>query len=297
MLALVCSACVSRSDDGAARSSPRGKYGSALADEATPGVGGGAPGTGAPSGLKPDPDRPGGAAAAPRAPSGQARIDDNARLGVNARAYLSAQIPRLVVEIDAVTGHEPSAQALDLLRDRLVDVSDKPRGVEFLPVETFTEDRAPWTEADLLTAERRHRDRHSTPQEMVLYVLYVDGAFAEESDALGVAFKASTFAVFAERIDDAATPLVSAASIERSVLVHELGHVLALVNIGYTSPRPREDPDHDAHSSNPDSVMYWAVDNVGVAGLLGGRSEPPTDFDADDRADLEDIKNGRIRIG
>jgi hypothetical protein len=40
--------------------------------------------------------------------------------------------------------------------------------------------------------------------------------------------------------------------------------------------------------------MYWAVDNVGVASLLGGRTAPPTDFDADDKADLADVKLGRL---
>ena len=133
---------------------------------------------------------------------------------------------------------------------------------------------------------------------MVLYVIYVNGSYAKEQDALGLAYNSSTFVVFAEQIREAAaTPIVSATSIEQAVVVHEMGHVLALVNLGYASPRDHEDPDHRGHSDNPSSVMYWAMDNVGVANLLGGRTAPPDDFDADDRADLDDLKSGRLTVG
>lgn len=229
--------------------------------------------------------------------SASASVDDFARLGFNARRYLSGEVPRLVIEVDAQRGFEPAPEALGTLRARLEEVADKPDGIEVLPVETFTGGRSSWTEADVLEAQRRHRDHWSSPQAMVLYILYVDGVYAEDEGSLGVSFNSSTFAMFVGEIRrSAATPLVPALAIERAVLVHEAGHILALVNIGYTSPRGREDPNHPAHSTNPDSVMYWAVDNVGVASLVRGRTTPPTQFDAADKADLEDLKEGRLGI-
>jgi hypothetical protein len=42
-------------------------------------------------------------------------------------------------------------------------------------------------------------------------------------------------------------------------------------------------------------VMYYAVDSIGVVGLLGGRTEPPNSFDKDDLADLADLKSGKLR--
>jgi hypothetical protein len=227
-----------------------------------------------------------------------ATINDHGRLGINTRLYLSRQVPRLIVEIDAVKGFEPSPTAVTTLRSRIESIVDKPGGVDILAVETFIDDRAPWTEADLLEAEKRNRDFYSNKDAMVLYVLYVDGSFAEGEHALGIAFQSSMFVVFVERIrESAATPLIPATAIEQAVIVHEMGHVLALVNLGYKSPRDHEDPQHRGHSRNGNSVMYWAIDNVGVANLLEGRASPPTDFDADDRADLADLKDGRLRVG
>jgi hypothetical protein len=238
----------------------------------------------------------GGADVHPAGPNAAVAIDDYARLGANTRLYLSAEVPKLIVEIDAVEGFAPSAPAVNALRSRLGSIADKPRGIEFLPVETFSDHRSPWTESDLLTAEKRNRDRWSSRDAIVLYLLYVDGTYADGEDALGVAFNASSYAVFAQRLrETAATPLVPASAIEQSVVVHEMGHVLALVNIGYESPRDHEDVQHPTHSNNANSVMYWAIDNVGVANLFGGRTTPPTNFDADDRADLEDLKTGRLR--
>jgi hypothetical protein len=222
-------------------------------------------------------------------------INDEAALGRNARLYLNRGVPKLIVEVDAVEGYEPTAAALDLLRTRLASVVDKPSGIQMLPTESFSEHHTSWDGADLRVAERRYRDRYSSSAAAVLYVIYVDGSYAASDDALGAAFNASSFAVFVQKIrQDATTPLVPSSAIERSVLVHETGHVLALVNLTYRSPRDHEDPQHEGHSRNPDSVMYWAIDNVGIASLLGGRTAPPTDFDSDDRADLADLRSGKL---
>ena len=135
-------------------------------------------------------------------------------------------------------------------------------------------------------------NQNSTASAIVLYVLYADGS---TGNTIGAAYSSSAFAVFKQAIESAATPLVTAEEIEDSVIVHEAGHVLALVNIGYKSPRDHEDPQHEGHSKNSKSVMYWAVDNVGVVGLLGGSTKPPTSFDADDLADLRDLRDGRLK--
>jgi hypothetical protein len=293
LLALVASGCAARNEELSATSGPK-RYGSTAASAAPddPDVRLGPQGGGGPTVRIPG--RSTGASGSGASGPG---VDDFARLGRNARLYLSSEAPKLIVEVDAVQGYEPSAGALSTLRARLDSVADKPAGIEVLPVETFPGGRSSWTENDVMDIQRRQRDRWSSRDEIVLYVLYVDGSFAEDERSLGVSFNSSMYAIFIEQIRDAAaTPLVSAETIERAVAVHEMGHVLALVNIGYRSPRNHEDPNHPGHSSNGDSVMYWAVDNVGVASLVGGRTGPPTQFDDDDLADLEDLKSGRLRV-
>jgi hypothetical protein len=221
--------------------------------------------------------------------------NDDAGLGESAFLYLNRRVPRLLIEIDAVDGLAPSQAVLDLLRTRLAGVVDKPGGIAFLPAETIAGDAdGVWTTEELRASARRNRDRRSSPDVMVIYLQFVDGLY-EQRDAFGVAYSASTAAMFSEHMRDAATILVSRTALERAAVVHEAGHLLSLVNIGYSSPRDREDAEHPNHSNNPDSVMFWAVDNVGIITLLSGRSQPPTAFDGDDLADLRDVRSGRLR--
>ena len=73
-------------------------------------------------------------------------------------------------------------------------------------------------------------------------------------------------------------------AVEPAVLVHELGHELGLVNNGIPMVNGNhEDPDHPAHDSNTNCLMYWAVSTSRVPDLI---HNGPPDFDADCKADL-----------
>ena len=75
-------------------------------------------------------------------------------------------------------------------------------------------------------------------------------------------------ALFSDSIDEAdirSRPSVE--DVENSVLVHEVGHLLGLVNL-YQSPVDHEDPDHPGHSNNDESVMYWAIESADVSNFI-----------------------------
>jgi hypothetical protein len=224
------------------------------------------------------------------------RPNDKARLGHNAYFYLNKFVPKLVVEIDAVHGMAPAPATINLLRQRLASVADKPGGIQILPTQDIGKGRETWTISQVKETEQKFRNNYSNDKVAVMYLIFVDGRPAE-GRPIGVAFDASSDVIFEEFIrEEAATPLVPASVIEQGVVIHEVGHILSLVNIGYQSPRKHEDAEHEGHSNNTKSVMYWALDNVGVATLLGGQTAPPTDYDADDRADLADVKAGKLRV-
>ena len=244
---------------------------------------------GEPSGDQREPDPKSGR----RSSEESFRVNDRGSPGANAPAYLRGSVPRLVVEIDAVQGKAPQPQTVTLVRSRLEAVADKPGGITILPTETIPPRGGAWTFDALREAEARHRDTHSTSERASMYVLFVDGT-PPKRDAIGTTYSSSAAAIFVDQIADVSTLLVTAAAIERAATVHEVGHLLSLVNFGYRSPRNREDPEHPGHSKNQRSVMYWAVDNVGVVTILGGRTEPPTQFDRDDLADLADIRAGKL---
>lgn len=238
----------------------------------------GGDGQGQGEGIGPTPDR-GGAGEGPGP-------DDLAGLGSMCRGYLRA--PRLVVELDWQRGAEPSPSA----RDHLVATLGQVTGGE-VALADGTEipgEREVWTAQDLRAAAAAHRAQYSRQDQLALYVLSVNGRYEDEG-ALGVAHRASEFALFPRQIGRLSGLLGGRAAMERAVMVHEAGHLLCLVNIGYTSGFDREDPEHPKHSSDRGSVMHWAIDTSAVGRLFSGA--PPDSFSAQDLADLEALRTGR----
>ncbi len=202
--------------------------------------------------------------------------------------YVSdADYGRWVIEVDAVAGAEPPQGAIDLARQRMQSVVTKPQGISFATGDTLPGKGGPYTIADIQTLAEEHRDQpHGRDGTATTYVLYLDGRYAEDGDVLGVAFGGDTIALFSDRIDDAANILVSSGTVHRAVLVHELGHILGLVNNGLPMQRDHEDSGHPGHSDNRGSVMYWAVETTNIVTLVQNGGSIPTNFDAEDRADL-----------
>jgi hypothetical protein len=215
---------------------------------------------------------------------------DFGEVGSMARTYLRlSPARRLVVEVAWVVGNEPNQRALDHLTRILEDVTDKPGGVSVIRGRSFASSKSTYTAAEIRSIESQNRGRFSGGDTVTMWIVYLNGSYAEQGGALGLAYGATSAAIFRERLDDATTAIVNEAGIERAVVTHEVGHLLALVNLGYRSPRDHEDPQHRGHSRNKDSVMFWAVEDVSLTDLLAGG--PPDDFDADDRADLEMLKS------
>ena len=130
-----------------------------------------------------------------------------------------------------------------------------------------------------------------TPQgggNAVVRMLFLRGTFEGSSKVLGVAVRGDVLAVFSDSVARASTPVLSGDTIEEAVLVHELGHLLGLVDLARDTRRG--DPEHPGHSTNERSVMYWAVESDLIGQLFAG--PPPRDFDAADLADLEALRSG-----
>ena len=152
----------------------------------------------------------------------------------------SSKYSKLHIEIDYVSGYEPSSDALDLLRQRINEVTDK-TSVTFSQ-ESFGSTDTSYSLEEMLEIENSQRTKFKKGDEFVIHILYLNGEFEDNENALGIAYKGSSFAMFKENIEDSAFLFISAEDIEKAVLVHEYGHLLGLVNMGYTSP-------HDLHRS------------------------------------------------
>jgi hypothetical protein len=201
-------------------------------------------------------------------------------------AALLRPAPRPALRLDVLVqaGAEPRPATLDHVAAVLRRETGK--AVEVRTAAVPSEERA-WTGARI----RQVADSVAGPQPdgvAAIRLLYLRGEFTEHERAIGVAVRGDVAAVFTELVRAAGSVVVGHGQIEKAVSVHEVGHLLGLVDI--FADTGRADPEHPGHSPNRGSVMYWAVETNQVADILTGG--PPTDFDAADRADLAAIRAG-----
>ena len=188
------------------------------------------------------------------------------------------------------TEYAPDSEAVDLLKQRIQETTDKTS--VSVSQNGFGSTDSSYSLEEILAIEKEQRERHKSGNTFIIHILYLNGEYEDNDQTLGLAYTGSSFVLFKEQISDAAFFLISAEDIEKSVIVHEYGHLVALVNNGYESPHDHEDPDHPNHSNNEDSVMYWAIESQDIANQIDG--EPPNNFDSNDLDDLKLMKEGKL---
>jgi len=198
------------------------------------------------------------------------------------RPDLSSQV---VLELQVAPGAEPSAETVEHLRTTLAGATGKPvvvSGGGNAPTSTS------WSRDSVLRAADAGAATAQGSGRAVLRLLLLQGTYDGDPGVLGVGLRGDVAAVFVDRAGAAAGVFGDPDDIVMAVATHEIGHLLGLVDLVLQTGRA--DPERPGHSSNPDSVMYWAVETDLVTSLLGAR--PPRDFDADDLADLRAIAAG-----
>ena len=215
---------------------------------------------------------------------------DNITGGCRYEILRGNEYSKIHIEVNYVTGNSPESDALNLLKQRVQEVTDK--STITVSQSSFGSTDNSYTLEEILELEDKQRTRFKGGNTFVIHILYLNGEYSDNDQTLGLAYSGTSFAIFKEKIEDAAFLLISAKDIEKSVLVHEFGHLLGLVNNGYQSPHDHEDPQHPHHSNNEESVMYWAIESQDIGNQLDG--EPPNDFDNYDLDDLKLMKEGKL---
>lgn len=190
----------------------------------------------------------------------------------------------IALEVFAAGDARPAAATVDHVRSVLAEVSGKPVSVRQGDVDGATRS---WTSAMIQDLSSSIGGPGSS-SEAVLRLLYLHGDYQGDDSVLGVAVRSEVAAIFVDQVEAASGLVGDPDVVEDAVTVHEVGHLLGLVDLYLSTGRA--DPDHPGHSSNPDSVMYWAVESSLIGQLLG--SGPPNEFDDADRADLAVIRGG-----
>jgi hypothetical protein len=190
-----------------------------------------------------------------------------------------------VLEVEYQPTAAPDAHAFDHVRNTMATVSGKAIKVTRVAIGGGGQD---WSSGQLRALADESTQQQQGHGQAVIHVLYLHGSYSGDTSVLGITVRADVIAVFKDQVASAATPVASAATVEDAVTMHEVGHVLGLVDLVLHTGRA--DPAHPGHSTNRQSVMYWAVDSDLFSQVLNG--PPPVDYDRADLADLATIRRG-----
>jgi hypothetical protein len=213
------------------------------------------------------------------------QLDGSGPPGSYAAALLvPARSSAIDVAIGTQTSADPRQESIDHLESVLRDVSGKAvRTTTGPPIGGAAHD---WSADELRALVPSAPSPVGGRARMT--VLFVHGTLGGDTGVLGAALRGDLAAIFVDRVNASATPLVGSSGIEIAVVTHEVGHLLGLVDLYLHTGR--QDPEHPGHSTDKHSVMYWAVESDLVGDLLQGG--PPRDFDDADREDLATIHDG-----
>lgn len=207
---------------------------------------------------------------------------------VTANDFLSDRnYDKLVLEIQAVGGFHPDSQTIAALQTFLEQRLHKPGGISIVLTSIASPGKTAYSQADIEAIEKASRTQKTKEGTLTAYLLCLDGDYASNTGntkALGIAYANTAMAIFEKTIRDYSGGLgePSTATLETTVIEHEIGHLFGLVNSGTPLRSAHDDGSH--HCTNTNCLMYHQVETTDiVANLLNGVPE----LDADCINDLK----------
>lgn len=124
-------------------------------------------------------------------------------------------------------------------------------------------------EAELRSLDELTRNHFTENSELVINCNYFDSKFVNEN-TLGVAFYNTSIALFGEKINSLSDgPLEPPRwKLESTVFLHELGHLMGLVNNGTEMVNHHQDVPNGHHCTQESCLMYWAMETSDVLSTI-----------------------------
>jgi hypothetical protein len=207
--------------------------------------------------------------------------------GKSAHDLLSAdKFNSLQIQILYMPDYKPDAGAIDQLKNFLNNLVNKPSGISMKEMQIPSTGKSTLSLSDIRAIEEKYRTLYAHDKELEVCLIYADADYTDNS-VLGISYQNTSICLFGKTIaaHSGAIGQVSRTKLTATVLEHEFGHLLGLVNIGSSMKTNHEDPDHSHHCNNENCLMYYAAETTDILGFL--ISGPVPDLDANCLADLK----------
>ncbi|MFI5195562.1 MAG: hypothetical protein ACHQD8_00595, partial [Chitinophagales bacterium] len=178
-------------------------------------------------------------------------------IGASAHDLLSAaKYTTINIQVQYMPGYELDATAISNVTAYLNTLCNKPGGINITQSQVAGNgDTLNPEKVGIL--EKQNRTAYTSGSTIALYILVTDG-YDTSGTVLGFSYRNTSICLFGKNIFNNSGGLFepSREALESSVLEHELGHMMGLVNTGSPMVVNHQDPAHGNHCNNPHCLMY-----------------------------------------
>jgi predicted Zn-dependent protease len=190
--------------------------------------------------------------------------------GSSAKEYLrSDKYTSLVLDIIYEPGVAPNQGAINELDSFLRTYLNKPKGIHIVQREIEDQKENSLRTKELQDIEQKYRSRLNSKDTLATYIYFANSKFSEDTKntkLLGLAYAPTSMVIFQKTIsENAAGNKEVIRKLEESILKHEFGHLLGLVDIGTPPVNSHKDSDHPDHCDNRDCLMYYGVQTAATS--------------------------------
>lgn len=195
--------------------------------------------------------------------------DNNKTVGASAKELLTVGKPKLVIEINYMPGYQLQSASLNNLTNFFATYLNKPGGVQVIEKQVEAATDNPLSITDISLIEQKNRTAFNSDSQVALYFLITNSGYSTPN-VLGVAYRNTSMCLFGKTIQSNSGGIGQASRIklESTVLTHEAGHILGLVDIGTPMVTNHKDAAHPDHCNNSNCLMYSAAETTDITGFL-----------------------------
>ncbi len=207
-------------------------------------------------------------------------------IGASAKDLLTAgTYTSIKIEIQYMPGYAPDAASINNAVAFLNNLVNKPGGISVIQTQIPSAGKPVMTLNDIVEVEKNNRTVYTSGNQLGVYFVYTDSKYSEAT-ALGLAFRNTSMALMGKTVTDNSGGIgqVSRTKLESTVLEHELGHILGLVNLGTPMVTNHQDANNPNHCNNNNCLMYYGANTTDIMGVLVTGNVPL--LDANCKADL-----------
>lgn len=209
---------------------------------------------------------------------------DYKTLGTSANDFLSSSnYSSLVLEIDYMPGYAPDATSVTNLVTFLNTFINKTGGISVSQKQIAASGKTSLTLDDIVKIERTYRSAFTGGSVLAAHVLVADASYST-ADILATSYWNTSTCVFGKTMynNSGGSGQVTRTQLLTTLLEHEFGHLLGLVDQGTPMITGHKAVGNGAHCNNTHCLMYYAIETN-----AGAMNNTIPSFDDNCMADLK----------